>query len=84
MTFEDFLKIAVPLTVILGPLFASMFTIHAKLARIEQRLDGEKERIEEAIDRHDKHIHEIRNSLHLISINLAKKGFAELAEKEHR
>jgi len=70
MTIESFLAIAVPMTVILGPLFG----IFVRLGKIEQRLDGDKERLDDTLDRHDRHIHEIRNSLHLISISLARKG----------
>jgi len=77
---EDFLKIAVPMTVVLGPLFAAFFSISSRLAKIEQRLDGEKERIEDALRRHDRHIHEIRNSLHMISLSLARRGISDLPE----
>lgn len=74
MTVETLLGIAVPFTVILGPLFASLFGIFIRLGKIEQRLDGDKERLDETLRRHDRHIHEIRNSLQLISLSLARKG----------
>lgn len=71
MTVETLLAIAVPFTVILGPLFASMFGIHSRLAKIEQQLESDHKRIDEILVRHDRHIHEIRNSLHAISLQLA-------------
>lgn len=71
MTIEQLLAIAVPFTVILGPLFAGLFGISSRLARIEQRLDGDSKRVDEVLIKHDKHIHEIRNSLHQISLQLA-------------
>lgn len=77
MTIEDFLKIAVPMTVVLGPLFAAFFSISSRLAKIEERIGGEKERIEDALRRHDRHIHEIRNSLHHISLSLARQGISD-------
>jgi hypothetical protein len=82
MNFEEVIKIILPMTILLTPLFATMFSIHSRLARIEQRLDLDKERIEESLTRHDRHIHEIRNSLQFISILLAKRGIYE-EEKEH-
>jgi hypothetical protein len=80
---DDFLKIALPMMVLLSPLFASMFSIQSRLAKIEQRLDLDKERIEESLLRHDRHIHEIRNSLQLISLLLAKKGIYENSDHHH-
>lgn len=71
MTVEQLLAIAVPFTVILGPLFAMMFGIGSRLSRIEQRLDGDMKRNDEILSRHDRAIHEIRNSLHAISLQLA-------------
>mgnify|MGYP002261951572 CR=1 FL=1 len=71
MTIETLLGIAVPFTVILGPLFASLFTISSRLAKIEQRLESDNRRVDEILNKHDKHIHEVRNSLHQISLQLA-------------
>lgn len=71
MTVEMLLAIAVPFTVILGPLFASLFTISSRLAKIEQRLESDNRRVDEILVKHDKHIHEVRNSLHQISLQLA-------------
>lgn len=71
MTVEMLLAIAVPFTVILGPLFASLFAISSRLAKIEQRLESDTRRVDEILVKHDKHIHEIRNSLHQISLQLA-------------
>ncbi len=68
------LAVAVPFTVILGPLFASLFTISSRLAKIEQRLESDNKRVDEILVKHDKHIHEIRNSLHAISLQLALAG----------
>ena len=65
------LAVAVPFTVILGPLFASLFTISSRLAKIEQRLESDNRRVDEILVKHDKHIHEVRNSLHQISLQLA-------------
>lgn len=83
MTIDDLIKVAVPMMILLTPLFAAMFSIQSRLARIEQRLDLDKERIEESLKRHDKHIHEIRNSLHLISLLLAKKGMFDENMHDH-
>lgn len=80
MTIETLLGIAVPFTVILGPLFASLFTISSRLAKIEQRLESDNRRVDEILVKHDKHIHEIRNSLHNISLQLA---LAERKKKEN-
>jgi hypothetical protein len=71
MSVEMLLAIAVPFTVILGPLFASLFTISSRLAKIEQRLESDNRRVDEILVKHDRHIHEVRNSLHQISLQLA-------------
>jgi hypothetical protein len=76
MTIEQLLAIAVPFTVILGPLFAMMFGIGSRLSKIEQRLESDGKRTDEILSKHDRHIHEIRNSLHQISLQLA------MAERE--
>lgn len=73
MNFEEFLKIAVPMTVVLGPLFAAFFSISSRLAKIEERIGGENKRIDEALARHENHIHEIRNSLQVITLDLARR-----------
>jgi hypothetical protein len=71
MTIENLLAVAVPFTVILGPLFAVLFGISNRLSKIEQRLEGDGKRTDEILHKHDRHIHEIRNSLHNISLQLA-------------
>jgi len=71
MTVETLLGIAVPFTVILGPLFATLYGIGSRLAKIEQRLESDNKRVDEILIKHDRHIHEIRNSLHQISLQLA-------------
>jgi hypothetical protein len=71
MTIESLLGIAVPFTVILGPLFAILFGISNRLAKIEQKLESDNRRVDEILHKHDRHIHEIRNSLHQISLQLA-------------
>jgi hypothetical protein len=76
MSIEQLLAIAVPFTVILGPLFAMMFGIGSRLSKIEQRLESDGKRTDEILSKHDRHIHEIRNSLHQISLQLA------MAERE--
>jgi hypothetical protein len=73
VTIEDFLKIAVPMTVVLGPLFAAFFSISSRLAKIEERIGGENKRIDEALKRHETHIHEIRNSLQAITLDIARR-----------
>lgn len=77
MTIETLLALAVPFTVILGPLFAALFTMTARLAKIEQRLDGDSKQNTEVLQRHDKAIHDIRNSLHAISLQLARRHHDE-------
>ena len=76
MSIEQLLAIAVPFTVILGPLFAMMLGIGSRLSKIEQRLESDGKRTDEILSKHDRHIHEIRNSLHQISLQLA------MAERE--
>jgi len=71
MTVETLISVAVPFTVILGPLFAVLFQISSRLSRIEQRLESDNKRVDEILNKHDKHIHEVRNSLHTISLQLA-------------
>ena len=71
MNVETLLAVAVPFTIVLGPLFAMLFSINTRLSRIEQRLDGDGKRNDEILARHDKAIHEIRNSLHAIGLQLA-------------
>lgn len=71
MNVETFLSIAVPFTVVLGPLFAVLFGISSRLAKIEQRLEGDNKRVDEILFKHDRHIHEVRDSLHQISVQLA-------------
>jgi hypothetical protein len=73
MNLDQFLPYAIASVTLVGPLFASMFAIHSRLARIEQRLDSENKRVEESLERHDRHIHEIRNHLQTISLQLARK-----------
>lgn len=72
MSIEQLLAIAVPFTVIVGPLFAMLFGIGSRLAKIEARLDGDAKRNDEILARHDKAIHDIRNSLHAISLQIEK------------
>lgn len=71
MTIETLLGVAVPFTVVLGPLFAVLFGISSRLARIEQRLESDNKRVDEILAKHDRHIHEVRNSLYQISLQLA-------------
>jgi hypothetical protein len=73
MNIEQLLAFAVPFTVILGPLFAMLFNIGNRLTKIEQRLDGDMRRNDEILARHDKAIHDIRNSLHAISLQIASQ-----------
>lgn len=77
MTIETLLAIAVPFTVILGPLFATLFGIGARLSKIEQKLEGDSKRVDEILAKHDRHIHEVRNSLHAISLQLAAHDIKE-------
>lgn len=78
MNVEQVLAVAVPVAVLMGPLFAILFSIQHRLSRIEQRLDSEARRADEILARHDKSIHEIRNSLHAIALQVAvKKGSTE-------
>ena len=77
MMFEDVLKIVVPVAVIVAPLFKILFTINSRLDRIEQRLEMERKQIDDVLARHDRHIHEIRNSLTAITLLLARKGITD-------
>lgn len=74
MMFDDVLKILVPMFVMVAPLFKMLFSINSRLDKIEQRLDLEKRQVDEILTRHDRHIHEIRNSLTAITLLLARKG----------
>lgn len=80
MTFDDTLKIVVPIVVILSPLFKMFFTISSRLDKIEKQLELDKERIEESLERHDRHIHEIRNALNGIMLILARSGINHESE----
>jgi energy-converting hydrogenase Eha subunit H len=73
MNLDQVVVYAVASVTLLGPLFAMAFSIITRLSKIEQRLDGEKERIEESLQRHERHIHEIRNHLQSISMQLARR-----------
>jgi len=79
MTFEDVLKIVGPVVVVLSPLFTLLFSVQSRLSRIEERLTLDKEKIEESLNKHDRHIHDIRNTLTGILLTLAKRG-----EKDER
>lgn len=74
MTVDDVLKILIPIFILVAPLFKMLFSISSRLDKIEQRLEMEREQIDEILDRHDRHIHEIRNSLTAITLLLARKG----------
>jgi len=73
VSIEQLLAVAVPFTVVLGPLFAMLFNIGQRLTKIEQRLEGDMRRNDEILARHDKAIHDIRNSLHAISLQIASQ-----------
>lgn len=74
MAFEDLIKIVGPIVLLLTPLFTMMFQIQTRLARIEKQLELDKERIEEILDRHDRHINDIRRGMTDITLLLARKG----------
>lgn len=56
---------------IVSPIVAVMFSIGARLTRIETQLRGDARRVDEILLKHDRHLHELRNSLHAISLQLA-------------
>ena len=82
MTVEQMLALAVPFTVVVGPLFAMLFSIGNRLTKIEQRLDGDMRRNDEILASHEKAIQDIRSSLHKISLQLAVLERKE-TNKEH-
>lgn len=71
MSFEQLLAVAVPLAALLAPLFGMLFRIGARLSRIEERLASDSRRIDETLARHDRHIHDVRNTLQSISLQMA-------------
>jgi hypothetical protein len=74
MTIEDMLKLVIPIVVVLSPLFSMMFSINSRLAKIEQRLDLDKERIEATLNRHDIQLGETSTTINKIAIELARRG----------
>ena len=74
MNFEDVIKIVVPIAMLLAPLFKILFSISTRLQSIEKQIELDKVRIEEILDRHDRHIHDIRNNLTAVTILMARKG----------
>jgi len=73
MSLDQVVVYGVASVTLLGPLFALAFSIISRLSKIEQRLDSEDKRVEESLQRHERHIHEIRNHLQSISMQLARK-----------
>jgi hypothetical protein len=73
MSLEQILPYAVASVTLLGPLFGFCFSIISRLAKIEERLSAEDVRVKDSLERHDRHIHEIRNHLQAISLRLARK-----------
>lgn len=71
MTVEQILAVAVPAAALLAPLFGMLFRISGRLSRIEERLAADGRRMDEVLSRHDRQIHDIRNSLHGISLQMA-------------
>jgi hypothetical protein len=74
MSLDQVLPYAIASVTLLGPLFGFCFSIISRLAKIEERLSNEDIRVKESLERHDRHIHEIRNHLQTISMQLARKG----------
>jgi SHS2 domain-containing protein len=73
MSLDQILPYAIASVTLLGPLFGFCFSIISRLAKIEERLNSEDVRVKESLERHDRHIHEIRNHLQAISLRLARK-----------
>lgn len=73
MSLEQILPYAIASVTLLGPLFGFCFSIISRLAKIEERLSNEDIRVKESLERHDRHIHEIRNHLQSISLQLARR-----------
>lgn len=84
MTVEQFLTLAVPVVVLLGPLVAFMFHVSARLGRIEERMTADRERIAEILDRHDRHIHDLRNRVHQLNLQLVARGVLPLEPKHEQ
>jgi hypothetical protein len=77
MSLDQVLPYAIASVTLLGPLFGFCFSIISRLAKIEERLSNEDIRVKESLERHDRHIHEIRNHLQTISMQLARKGLSD-------
>lgn len=77
MSLDQVLPYAIASVTLLGPLFGFCFSIISRLAKIEERLSNEDVRVKESLERHDRHIHEIRNHLQTISMQLARKGLSD-------
>lgn len=73
MTIEQILPYAIASVTLLGPLFGFCFSIISRLSKIEERLSNEDIRVKDSLERHERHIHEIRNHLQAISLQLARR-----------
>lgn len=82
MTVEQVLAIAVPAGALLAPLFGILFRISGRLSRIEERLAADGRRMDEMLARHDRQIHDIRNTLHGISLQMALRERRKAADDE--
>lgn len=79
MSVEQFITLAAPVALLLGPLVAFMLNITNRLGRIEERIRADHQSLHEIVDRHDRQLHDLRNTIHGLNLRLAAKGV--LADK---
>jgi hypothetical protein len=78
---EQFIAIAAPVAILLGPLVAFMLRVSNQLGRIEERIKADHQILREIVDRHDKQLHDLRNTIHGLNLRLVAKGV--LQDKPH-
>ena len=81
MTVEQFITLAAPVAILLGPLVAFMLNVSNRLGRIEERIKADHQILREIVDRHDRQLHDLKNTIHSLNLRLVAKGV--LTDKAH-
>lgn len=78
MSSEDILKMITMVGIpVVTSVVSTMWLTNTKLIRMETELKALKELSDERFERIDRHVHDIRNSMHALTILLAKRGVKE-------
>jgi hypothetical protein len=75
MNGDDIIKLMTMIGIpVVTSVVSTMWLTNSKLVRMEAELQALKELSDERFERIDRHVHDIRNSMHALTILLAKRG----------